>query len=102
MKRFGAGTAPTLNKVRIERFQVYANIGYFFANKDIVTVLVNHQMVPNVVYPEGANDIQRAREWIYENISKDVFGNGSPDKVFLFGHSSGGAHIAMNLYAAGM
>jgi prenylcysteine alpha-carboxyl methylesterase len=58
-------------------------------------------MVPNVQYPAGANDIQLVREWVYKNISREEFGGGSPDKVFLFGHSSGGAHIAMNLYAAG-
>ncbi|KAJ5510193.1 Carboxylesterase type B [Penicillium expansum] len=30
-----------------------------------------------------------------------MYGRGSVEKVVLFGHSSGGAHIAMNLYAAG-
>lgn len=67
----------------------------------MVVVTVNHQLVPYVTYPGGADDIQRAREWIHSNISKEKFGQGSIDKIILFGHSSGGAHIAMNLYAAG-
>lgn len=46
--------------------------------------------------------MQLAREWIYENIAKERYGCGSTSKVFLFGHSSGGAHICMNLYAAGL
>ncbi|KAH8668913.1 alpha/beta-hydrolase [Xylariales sp. PMI_506] len=79
----------------------YANIGYFFAQKGIVTVLINHQLVPDVQYPGGAEDIQLAREWIYKNISAQEYGSGSPSKVFLFGHSSGGAHVMMNLCAAG-
>ena len=45
--------------------------------------------------------MQLAREWIYNHIAAEKYGNGSVDKVVLFGHSSGGAHIAMNLYAAG-
>ncbi|KAL4783699.1 alpha/beta-hydrolase [Aspergillus varians] len=81
--------------------KVYSNIGWFFAQRGIITVVINHQLVPDVQYPGGADDIQLAREWIYENISAPKFGRGSVDNVFLFGHSSGGAHVAMNLYAGG-
>jgi prenylcysteine alpha-carboxyl methylesterase len=80
---------------------VYSNIGWFFAQHGIVTVVANHQLVPHVQYPGGADDMQLAREWIYNNISSPKYGQGSPNKVILFGHSSGGAHIAANLYAAG-
>lgn len=45
--------------------------------------------------------MQLAREWIFNNITSERYGQGSVEKVLLFGHSSGGAHIAMNLYAAG-
>lgn len=55
----------------------------------------------SAAYPSGADDVQLAREWVYDNIESDEFGGGCVDKVVLFGHSSGGAHIAMNLYAAG-
>jgi prenylcysteine alpha-carboxyl methylesterase len=81
--------------------KVYSNIGWFFAQHGIVTVVVNHRLVPHAQYPDGADDIQLAREWIYQNIASEKYGCGSVDRVVLFGHSSGGAHIAMNLYAAG-
>ncbi|KAL2706682.1 hypothetical protein AAEP93_001932 [Penicillium crustosum] len=81
--------------------QVYSNIGWFFAQRGIITVVINHRLVPHVQYPGGADDIQLAREWIFNHISSTKYGCGSVDKVILFGHSSGGAHIAMNLYAAG-
>lgn len=81
-------------------------------------MIVNHQLVyfeeqkkknpaysvdqeTSAQYPAGAEDVQRAREWIYDNIHKTEHGHGDRNKVVLFGHSSGGAHIAMNLYAAG-
>ncbi|OKL55453.1 hypothetical protein UA08_09278 [Talaromyces atroroseus] len=79
----------------------WANVGYFFAQHGIVVVTANHQLVPHVQYPGGADDMQKVREWIYHNIASEKYGAGSVDKVVLLGHSSGGAHIAMNLYAAG-
>ncbi|KAJ6062437.1 hypothetical protein N7499_011300 [Penicillium canescens] len=80
--------------------KVYSNIGWFFAQHGIITVVVNHRLVPHVQYPGGADDMQLAREWIYNHISSATYGYGSVDKVVLFGHSSGGAHVAMNLYSA--
>ncbi|KAH6989975.1 Alpha/Beta hydrolase protein [Ilyonectria destructans] len=93
----------------------WANIGNFFAQQGIVVVVANHQLVyynkaddaddvganPSAQYPAGADDIQLVRKWIYENISHKKYGQGSPENVVLMGHSSGGAHIAMNLYAKG-
>ncbi|TPX11606.1 uncharacterized protein E0L32_007585 [Thyridium curvatum] len=92
----------------------WGNIGKCFAEHGIVVVIVNHQLVPYnkddpnnmptgpaVKYPAGADDVQLAREWMYKNIESPDFGSGSSSKVVLFGHSSGGAHIAANLYAAG-
>ncbi|KAF7555688.1 hypothetical protein G7Z17_g2001 [Cylindrodendrum hubeiense] len=92
----------------------WANVGNFFAQQGMVVVVANHQLVyydpkandadgvgenVSAKYPDGADDIQLTREWIYENISKREYGQGSPENVVLMGHSSGGAHIAMNLYA---
>ena len=67
----------------------------------MIAVVANYRLVPDVVYPGGADDVQMIREWIYSNISALEYGQGSVDKVVLLGHSAGGAHVAMNLYAAG-
>ncbi|KAJ3913270.1 Alpha/Beta hydrolase protein [Lentinula edodes] len=77
---------------------LYANIGDYFASHGIITVIINYRLVPDVTYPGGAEDIQRAREWVYHNISKAEFGEGDPEKVVLVGHSAGGLHLATNLY----
>ena len=45
--------------------------------------------------------MQLVREWVSVHIAEERFGHGSRDKVVLFGHSSGGAHVAVNLHAAG-
>lgn len=67
----------------------------------MIAVIANYRLVPDVIYPGGADDVQMMREWIYSNISSKEYGHGSANKVFLLGHSAGGAHVAMNLYAAG-
>lgn len=99
----------------LTKHKCWANIGNFFAQQGIVVVVANHQLVyynkaddaddvganPSAQYPAGADDIQLVREWIYENISHKKYGQGSSENVVLMGHSSGGAHIAMNLYAEG-
>jgi acetyl esterase/lipase len=81
--------------------QCWANIAFFFASQNIITILATHRLVPDVTYPGGADDIQHARDWIYANISDPKYGKGDAEKVILMGHSSGGAHIAMNLYSSG-
>ncbi|KAB8252749.1 alpha/beta-hydrolase [Aspergillus flavus] len=63
----------------------WTNVGWSFARRGFVAVLANYRLVPN----------------IFHNIAVPKYGQGSPDKVILLGHSSGGAHIAMSLYAAG-
>lgn len=99
--------------------QYWANIGHYYAAHGIVTVIANHQLVPQCTFPagklsiallhsfyfssvrltiSGARDMQLLRDWVYKNIASERFGQGSPLKVILWGHSSGGAHIAMNLY----
>lgn len=67
----------------------------------MVVVLANHRLVPHAKYPEGAGDVRKAREWIWENIALERYGRGSRDKVVILGHSSGGAHVAMDLYRDG-
>ncbi|KAF2161426.1 hypothetical protein M409DRAFT_28157 [Zasmidium cellare ATCC 36951] len=79
----------------------YANVGCYYAKQGIVTVVISHRLVPHVQYPGGGEDIRAAREWIFNNIASEEYGNGSPEKVVLLGHSSGGAHIATDLYSAG-
>ncbi|EIM91214.1 alpha/beta-hydrolase [Stereum hirsutum FP-91666 SS1] len=81
--------------------KVYANIGNYFAEKGIIVVVGNHQLVPDATYPAGADDIQQTREWVFSNIASGTYGQGDPNQVILFGHSSGGAHIACNVFAAG-
>jgi prenylcysteine alpha-carboxyl methylesterase len=101
MEREGMIYPPNVVSRYSHSTQCWANICNYFARHGIVTVVVNHQLVPHVQHPGGADDMQLARERIVNNIASEKYGQGSVNKVVLFGHFSGGAHIAMNLYAAG-
>ncbi|KAM0752590.1 alpha/beta-hydrolase [Meredithblackwellia eburnea MCA 4105] len=81
--------------------KVYANVGNYFAERGVVTVIPNHRLVPNARHPDGADDVQAARDWIFANIADAKFGGGNPNFVVIWGHSSGGAHVMSNLCAPG-
>ncbi len=51
---------------------------------------VNHRLAPTARYPKPLEDCFAALAWLHANVAR--FG-GSPDRIFVGGHSSGG-HLA--------
>lgn len=69
----------------------YDNVGYWAASNDLVGVTLNYRLAPEFAYPAGAEDMARAVAWLREQAA----GWGAdPERIFLFGHSAGGAHVA--------
>lgn len=68
----------------------YRFIGEALTAHGAVTVVVDHRLYPEVVFPAFVADAAQAVAWVNGNIA--AFG-GDPDRIFLMGHSSG-AHIA--------
>jgi acetyl esterase/lipase len=54
------------------------------------TVVVNYRLVPTVTFPVYVEDAALAVKWIVDTI--EIYA-GTPEKIFLIGHSAG-AHIA--------
>ena len=71
---------------------VHNNLGAFFASKGILVVIPDYRLVPGITFPQGSEDVRDAIEWSIKNISE-----GDSDRVFLFGHSAGGIHLASYL-----
>jgi acetyl esterase/lipase len=69
---------------------LYTSVGEFLASQGVAAVLPNYRLSPDVKHPEHVKDIARAFAWVHSHIDK--FG-GSPDRIFLAGHSAGG-HLA--------
>ena len=50
-----------------------------------------HRLAPEAAYPAGSEDVALAVDWARSNAH--TYG-GDPAKIFLIGHSAGGAHAA--------
>lgn len=55
-------------------------------------MIPDYRLVPGITFPQGSEDVRDAVEWAIKNISE-----GDADRVFLFGHSAGGIHLASYL-----
>ena len=66
-------------------------VGKFFSHRGLVCVIPNYRLAPDGAWPAGAEDVAAASRWVSENIAS--FG-GNPDRMVLFGLSSGATHAA--------
>lgn len=69
----------------------YDNIGYWAAEHGLVGVTLNYRLAPAFQYPAGAEDVARAVAWLRAEVRK---WGGDPARIYLWGHSAGGAHVA--------
>ena len=61
-------------------------------NQGVAVVAVNYRLAPRVKSPAYIEDAAAAVAWVFQNIAQ--YG-GSPDKIFLSGHSAGGYLASM-------
>lgn len=73
----------------------YGNVGNYFAKRGIVTVNATYRLAPEYRWPSGAEDVAGVLKWTQENIAS--YG-GDTNRVFLFGHSAGAAHVAAYVF----
>jgi len=67
------------------------NVGEYFASIGLVGVSATYRLAPEIQWPEGANDVGAAVQWVKDNISE--YG-GDPDRIVVMGKSAGGGHAA--------
>lgn len=67
------------------------NVGEYFASIGLVGVSATYRLAPGIQWPEGANDVGAAVQWVKDNISE--YG-GDPDRIYVIGKSAGGGHAA--------
>jgi acetyl esterase/lipase len=73
-------------------FGLYSTVAECLARQGIGVVLPNYRLSPEVQHPEHVRDIARAFAWVHAHIAQ--YG-GSPDRLFLAGHSAGGHLVAL-------
>jgi len=67
------------------------NVGIWAARAGLVGVTLNYRLAPEFAYPAGADDMERAVTQI-SALANDC--GGDPERIFLWGHSAGAAHVA--------
>jgi acetyl esterase len=101
-----AGTAPRPGLVfvhggaftegdRNKSSEIHANVLYYFARHGIVGINAGYRLAPDVRYPEATRDIAAVIKWVRENASRLGI---DPNRLFLMGHSAGGAHVGSYAY----
>ena len=73
----------------------YDNIGYYFARHGVLTIVPTYRLAPKHKWPAGTEDVAGALAWVRKN--GEQFG-GDTNRVFLMGHSAGGAHVASYVF----
>jgi acetyl esterase len=74
---------------------IYANVLYYFARHGIVGINAGYRLAPEARYPEATRDIASVVQWMRTNA---VRLNIDPNRLFLMGHSAGGAHVGSYAY----
>jgi triacylglycerol lipase len=69
----------------------YDNVMLWAVHHGMVGVNLNHRMAPQNMWPAGSEDVGLAVSWVQEHIAAQ---GGDPQRVYLLGHSSGGALAA--------
>jgi triacylglycerol lipase len=67
------------------------NVGEYFASIGLVGVSATYRLAPEIQWPEGANDVGAAVQWVKDNINE--YG-GDPDRIYIIGKSAGGRHVS--------
>lgn len=75
--------------------EIYANVPYYFANNGIVGINAEYRLAPQARYPEGSRDAGLMVAWVRANAERLGV---DPQRIFLMGHSAGGAHVATYAY----
>jgi acetyl esterase/lipase len=76
---------------RTEGSPFYDNIGVWAVSQGFVGVTLNYRLAPQSTWPSGIEDVRAAVAWLRANVAR--YG-GDADKIVLWGHSAGAAHVA--------
>jgi len=74
---------------------IYANVLYYFARNGVVGINAGYRLAADAKYPEATKDIASVVRWVHDNAADYAI---DPKRIFLMGHSAGGAHVASYAY----
>lgn len=75
--------------------EIYDNVCHWFARQGCVAVNVEYRLADEAPWPGGAQDVASALAWVREHAARWRI---DTSRIFLIGHSAGGAHAASCLF----
>lgn len=75
--------------------EIYANVLYYFARHGVVGINTGYRLASDAKYPEASLDVAAVVKWTRDNAERL---NIDPSRIFLMGHSAGGAHVGSYAY----
>lgn len=75
--------------------EIYSNVLHYFARNGIVGINAGYRLAPDATYPEATRDVAQIVAWMHKHA--DELGV-DPARIFLMGHSAGGAHVGSYAY----
>lgn len=75
--------------------EIYANVLYYFARQGVVGINTGYRLAGDAPYPEATRDVAAVIRWVGEHAA--AIGVDA-SRIFLMGHSAGGAHVASYAY----
>ncbi|MFT4067365.1 alpha/beta hydrolase [Paraburkholderia sp.] len=75
--------------------EIYDNVCYWFAAQGLVAVNVEYRLADEAPYPGGAEDVRDATAFVHREAARLRI---DPRRIFVAGHSAGGAHAATFLF----
>jgi acetyl esterase len=73
----------------------YANVLRFFARHGVVGINMGYRLAPECQYPGASQDVGAVVAYVQRHARKMGV---DPDRIFLMGHSAGGAHAGSYAY----
>lgn len=75
--------------------EIYDNVCYWFASQGLAAFNIEYRLADIAPYPGGARDVNDALFYIHRHAGRL---NIDPRRIFVIGHSAGGAHAATCLF----
>jgi acetyl esterase/lipase len=69
----------------------FDNVGLWAVRHGLVGITINYRLAPEFQWPAGIEDLTLLTTWLKSHVA--TYG-GDPARIFLWGHSSGAAHVA--------
>ena len=75
---------------------LYGNVATFFARHGFIGVNANYRLVPDIVWPQGAEDMREILGWLRTENAESY--GGDPNSMFMVAVSGSARHLASYLF----